>query len=117
MNSRLTALFAKLGLINNSVAPETTITASPSPKSTSSHLKPQLHNNIEMISPSNAVRQVATQKVFKKELERQTKEQDEKLYENKERGTRCLEKFRDDLLLKPKSGKVSFQPLIYTMKT
>lgn len=116
MNSGLAALFAKLGLIDNSAGSETKITTSASPKSTSSHLTAQLHNNMEMISSSNAVLQVAAQKVFEKELERQTKEPHEKLYESKERGTRCLEKFRDDLLLKPKSGKVSFQQLIHTMK-
>lgn len=104
VNSGLAALFAKLGLI----APEMTTTTSLPLKSTSAHLTAQLDNNMEVISASKAEgSQVGRKKVFsKKELERQTKERDEKLYESKERETRCLGKFRDNLLLTPKSGKV-----------
>ena len=97
MNSGLAALFAKLGL----TAPEMT--------TTTSHLTAQLdNNNMEVISASKAEGlQVGRKNVFsKKELERQTKERDEKLYESKERETRCLGKFRDNLLLKSKSGKL-----------
>ena len=112
MTLALSTLLAEMGLINNSNAPEKTFTPSPPPKPASphpnSHAMTQLHNIMRGIKPSNAARQVATQKILQKEIEQQQKERDEKLYESKERGTRCLEKFRDDLFLKPKSGMSSF---------
>ena len=108
----LSALLEKMGLINNGNGPEKTFTPSPPPKRASPepnfHAMTQLRNIMRGIKPSNAARQVATQKILQKEIERQQKKQDEKLYESKERGTRCLEKFRDDLFLKPKSGMTSF---------
>jgi hypothetical protein len=108
MTSGLAALFTGMRLNDSATAPEAMITPSPPPKRASpdpnSYAMTQLRNIMRGIKPTNATRQVSSQKILQKEIERQQKEQDEKLYESKERGTRCLEKLRDDVFLKPRSG-------------
>jgi hypothetical protein len=122
MTSALAVLFAEMGLLNYRKpnvpeTPETIFTPSPPPKRTgpdpNSHAMTQLRNIMRGTKPSNAARQVATQKTLQKELERHLKERDEKIFESKERGTRCLEKFRDNLILKPRTGMTSFLQFYY----
>ena len=93
----------------------TTSMPTPPPKKKSpdpnSYAMTQLQHIMRGIKPSSASQKVASQKIIERELERQQKEEDERIYESKQRGTRYLEKFRDDMFLKPRSGTSLFKQL------
>lgn len=77
------------------------------PASPNSHVMSQLHKLMEGVVLTGATRNVSAQIELKKELERKQKEEEKNMYDRKERGTRCLEKFREDVL-KPRSGMITF---------